>query len=479
MWTYLLLCIPLVGILVTWLSSVSIRRWVPVLTTGLNLVAAGFDVLWRTRSRSVPGVFTHLDTLSLVVTGITLVVGFTASLYSAGYVPREHPPVAQTRATSERRYFSLFLAFYLAMLAVPLVENVVLTWVMVDATALASVFLVDFHHTKKTAEASWKYIILMEVGGLAALFGTVALLIGEPATARVLTWTGITQIASSISPKSLSIAYVLVLVGYGTKAGLVPFNAWLPDAHSQAPSPISAMLSAIKLNTAMYAIVRVSHILQAGHEAAFANHALAGFGFLTVIVSTLMTTMQHDVKRLFAYSSSENLGLIAVGFALGPIGTLGAYLQMVNHSVIKSMLFYQSGELLLASGTTEMAQMRGMIRRSPWLGVTLLFGMLAIAGAPPFGLFMSEFTIIFALVHEASPWLAALIALMLVILFANFLTYAMRISLGRSPDPPVKERGTYRPRWTTWVPMFTHTGASLALGIFLPYLLVASRFVRI
>ena len=479
MWTYILLCIPLVGILVTWLSSASIRRWVPVVTTGLNLVVAAFDGFLPKSSVPFRGVFPHLDTLSLVVTGITLVVGFTAALYSAGYVPRDHPSVPGTQPASERRYFSLFLAFYLTMLAAPLVENVVLTWVMVDATALASVFLVDFHHTRKTAEASWKYIIIMEVGGLAALFGTVVLLLGEPAALHDLTWTGLTHVASTISPKLSSIAFVLVLVGYGTKAGLVPFNSWLPDAHSQAPSPVSAMLSAIKLNTAMYAIVRISHILQAGHEGAFANHALAVFGFLTVIVSTLMTTVQRDVKRLFAYSSSENLGLIAVGFSLGPIGALGAYLQMVNHSVVKSMLFYQSGELLLASGTTEMAQMRGMIRRFPWLGVTLLFGMLAIAGAPPFGLFISEFTIIFALVHEASPWLAALITLMLVILFANFLTYAMRISLGTPSDPLATDGVNYRPRWTTWVPMFTHTGASLALGTVLPYLLVLSRFVRI
>lgn len=479
MWIPILLGLPLVGQLIIWIGRPSIRRFVPAVVAGLNLlVATCYLIFGLHQIHPLVGFFMPLDTLSRVVLGITLLVGFTASVYSVGYVRREHPPHGQSTAYAERKYFSLLLAFYWVLLAVPLIENIVLTWALIEATALASVFLVDFHGTKKTAEASWKYLILMEVGGVSALLGTVAILIGEPSATHVASWTALNHIAGTIPTKWLWISYVLILVGYGTKAGLVPWNAWLPDAHSQAPSSISAMLSAIKLNAAMYGIVRFQGVLRAGHQSPFADHTLIVIGFLTVLVSTLMTMAQHDIKRLFAYSSSENLGLIAIGFALGPIGTLGAYLQMVNHSVTKSMLFYQSGELLLATDTTEIRRFHGMIRRMPIVGTTLLLGMLAIAGAPPFGLFISEFMIIFALVHEASPWLAALITLLLAVLFANFLYYAMQIGLGR----PTESKLHVHPQtvtWTTWLPLMTHTFTSLVLGLFLPYLLLVAHWIRL
>lgn len=478
MWLLILLGVPLIGQLILWLGPPSVGRYAATAVTGLNLFAGSYFVLNFKQTSLLSGFFMPLDTLSRVVFGMTLLVGFTASVYSVGYVRRGHLPHGQSTVHAERKYFSLLLAFYWALLAVPLVENIVLTWALIEATALASVFLVDFNRTKKTAEASWKYLILMDVGGVSALLGTVAILIGEPSISQLASWTGLTHIASTIPTKWLWISFVLILVGYGTKAGLVPWNAWLPDAHSQAPSPISAMLSAIKLNVAMYGIIRFQGILRAGHQSSFADHALIAVGLLTVFVSTLMTIAQHDVKRLFAYSSSENLGLIAIGFSLGPIGTLGAYLQMVNHSVIKSMLFYQSGELLLQTDTTEIRRFHGMIRQMPIVGTTLLLGMLAIAGAPPFGLFISEFTIIFALVHEASPWLAAFVTLLLAVLFANFLYYAMQIGLGK-PTRRGLQIDSNKARWTTWFPLLTHTLSSLALGLFLPYLLLVAHWIRL
>ncbi len=470
MWIPMILAIPLLFIALLWITPIRVQPWLAVAATFINIAVVIIQAVSGGLRVTYFGWILPPDTLSLVVLGVTLFVGFTAALYSVGYIRREHAG-DEAPAGKPRTYFSLLLAFYWALLAVPLMNNVIITWAFIEATALASVFLVDYHRTKKTAEASWKYIILMEVGGISALLGTIALLVSEPGTVHVATWTGLAALANSLPSKWLAIAFVLVLAGYGTKAGLVPFNAWLPDAHSQAPSPVSAMLSAIKLNAAMYGVIRFQSILRADHEGPFASHTLLLIGVLTVLVSTLMTIKQHDVKRLFAYSSSENLGLIAIGFALGPIGTLGAYLQMINHSVIKSMLFYESGELLLATGTTEMNRYRGMATQRPGVGSNLLLGMLAIAGAPPFGLFISELVIIFALVHESSLWLAALVTLLLAILFANFLFYAMRIGLGKSVSGGTSHASA-QSGWTTFVPTWGHTAASLALGIFLPYLLL-------
>lgn len=469
MWILIILAIPLLAIALIWITPTQFHPWLAVAATAANIVVVIIQAISGGLHATQFAWTLPPDTLSLVVAGVALFCGFTAALYSVGYIRREH--AHGDAGGTPRTYFSLLLAFYWALLAVPLMNNVIVTWAFIEATALASVFLVDFHRTKKTAEASWKYIVLMETGGIAALLGTAALLVSEPGTAHVASWTGLVAMANSLPSKWLALAFVLVLAGYGTKAGLVPFNAWLPDAHSQAPSPASAMLSAIKLNASMYGIIRFQSILRADHEGPFASHSLLLIGVLTVLISTLMTLKQGDVKRLFAYSSSENLGLIAIGFALGPIGTLGAYLQMVNHSVIKSMLFYDSGELLLATGTTEINSYRGIATQIPSVGSNLLLGMLAIAGAPPFGLFISELVIIFALVHEFAIWLAALVTILLAILFANFLLYAMRIGLGKS----VSER-TSHPNassgWTTFVTTWGHTAASLALGIFLPYLLL-------
>ena len=469
MWIPMILVIPLLSIAFIWITPTQFHPWLAVTATFVNMVVVIIQAIFGGLSATHFRWTLPPDTISLVVLGVTLFVGFTAALYSVGYIRREH--TLGEEAGKPRTYFSLLLAFYWALLAVPLMNNVIVTWAFIEATALASVFLVDYHRTKKTAEASWKYIVLMETGGISALLGTIALLVAEPGTVQVASWTGLATLAHSLPSKWLAIAFVLVLVGYGTKAGLVPFNAWLPDAHSQAPSPVSAMLSAIKLNAAMYGIVRFQSILRADHEGSFANHSLLLIGVLTVLISTLMTIKQRDVKRLFAYSSSENLGLVAIGFALGPIGTLGAYLQMINHSVIKSMLFYESGELLLVTGTTEINRFRGIATQMPSVGSNLLLGMLAIAGAPPFGLFISELVIIFALVHGSSVWLAAFVTMLLAILFANFLFYGMRIGLGKS----VSERMSHpniRSGWTTFLPTWGHTAASLALGIFLPYLLL-------
>lgn len=473
MWVYGLLVLPLFGVLVVFLVRTEVMTWVNVLVTGLNLLyfLAGWLGLFGTDHHVVlPWI--HFNPFSALVTGITLFVGFTAALYSLHFLELEDDNLVNHAGKHIREYHRLLLIFYFTLLAVPLWNNVLVTWAFIEATALASVLLVDYHRDRRSSEASWKYIILMEIGGILALFGTLVILGGEPATLRAADWQGLINHAKDISPLQLKIGFALVLAGYGTKAGLVPFNAWLPDAHSQAPSPVSAMLSAIKLNVAMYGIVMTMGILQADDQGRYAHMLLLILGVLTVFVSTLMTVRQHDFKRLFAYSSSENMGLIAIGFALGPIGVLGAELQMVNHSLIKSLLFYQSGDLMFAAASTQIQKLRGFALAYPWMGGILILGLLAIAGAPPFGLFISEFTILYAILHEGALWLAVIILILLAILFANFLRYALQIGFGRPSEAVRKFQCLYhRTEWRAMLPIGLHILLTLALGTLLPLLL--------
>ncbi len=472
-WLYGLFIIPVVGILMVLVARGPLKAWVNVVVTGINLLyfLAGWFGLFRTgHSFAIP--LFHLSGFSALVIGITLFVGFTGALYSVHYLELENRQHALHGEHQQRSYPLLILLFYFTLVVAPLWNNVLVTWGFIEATALSSVLLVDFHQDRRSSEAAWKYIILMEIGGILALFGTLMIVSGEPVSMHTATWQGLIQNAKFISPIHLKIGFALVLAGYGTKAGLVPFNAWLPDAHSQAPSPISALLSATKLNVAMYGIVMTMRVLAADDMGRYAHLIMIALGVLTVLVSTLMTISQHDFKRLFAYSSSENLGLIAIGFALGPIGTIGAELQMVNHSLIKSLLFYQSGDLMAAASSTQIQKLRGFALAYPWMGGIFILALLAIAGAPPFGLFISEFTILYAIMHEGAIWLAVLILALLALLFANFLRYALQMGFGLPSDAVEKFKRLYHQmEWRAMVPFGLHLVLVLILGIALPFFL--------
>ncbi|WP_067929213.1 proton-conducting transporter transmembrane domain-containing protein [Alicyclobacillus shizuokensis] len=470
----LLLLLPVLGIGAVYASPVPVRRLVPAVVTVLNLLVMA-AVLWVrygvTETEPATSQWWLMDPLSLVVTCITLVVGFTASVYSIGYV-REHTGGAPEKAPKERQYFALLLAFYASLIAVSIVQNMFFTWAAIELTALSSVLLVDWNDTKLTHEAAWKYLVIMVTAGLIALFGLVTVVGSANVPFTSADWSALVRLASHVPPTLLRIAFALVLVGFGAKAGLVPFNFWLPDAHSQAPSPVSAMLSGIKLNCAMYGILRLQGVLHAGGQTQFADAALGTLGFVTVGVSALMTVAQTDAKRLFAYSSAENLGLVAIGFAFGPIGAFAGYLQMANHSIIKSMLFYHSGELLHASGSTDMRGMRGIISVLPRTGRALMLGMIAIAGAPPFGLFISEFLVVFAIVRHGTPILAALLLAFLMILFASFLQRAVQIGYGAPSRRLLDYRGhAVQESAGVTVPTILHLAIALAFGTVLPFVL--------
>ncbi|MDQ7092348.1 proton-conducting transporter membrane subunit [Desulfosporosinus sp. PR] len=471
MFDTVLIALGIIGILLMFLPWPKFRAFVSVLIT---LAAALFSLVYficfpaAARPLSLPGAPAGTDYLLLITLTIVLIVGCTASLYSSGYLKfssREHP----FSPSQHRRYYVLLMTFYAALLWAPLTLNLLWLWVLVEGTALATVFLIDFQQTRQTLEASWKYMVMMEIGGVTALLGTLFILAGEPSGFTAVTWPQLLQHAAAIPERWLKIGFVLLTVGYGLKAGLVPLHTWLPDAHSQAPSPISAMLSGIKINVALYALLRYADIMYAAGLGDFANTLLRSIGLLTVIVAVAMTTVQRDYKRLFAYSSTENMGLILLGYTLGPIGMMGAFLQMLNHALIKPGLFYLSGNLMLTHGSTDIGQVKGAVFSSPWTGRLLLLLMLAIAGAPPFGLFISEFLILLAAFHGGLFWLGIILTAFLALLFANFLRYALEMVFGRPSAPTEGEqvKGELG-SWQTILPPLAHLFASLTMGVALP-----------
>jgi len=318
-------------------------------------------------------------------------------VYASGYL--RHIP--EGRFSSPRWFYALVFLFLFTMVSVCLSANLGLLWIMMEGTTLASALLVGFYNTEGAVEAGWKYLIVCTVGIAFALFGTIVLYLAavqagmNPAAA--LDWVSLMDAVPRMGfdPHLVKLAFVFVIVGYGTKIGFVPMHSWLPDAHAEAPTPISALLSAVLLNCAMYAVMRYEVIVSHATGPAFPHTLLLIFGLLSMVVAGLLILVQRNLKRLLAYSSVEHMGIIAIGLGLGgPLGLFGALLHTFNHSVAKSLLFFSAGNVRHNFGTLRMDSISGMSRTLPQTSAALVVGSLAIVGLPPFGLFISEFAIL-------------------------------------------------------------------------------------
>jgi hydrogenase-4 component F len=340
------------------------------------------------------GAWLYADQLTAVFTLIIGVMGFLNGLYSIGYL-RHDLEQGSIDINGLGAYYGFFHFFLLTMLFTILTNNIVLMWVGIEATTLSSAFLVGLYGHRLSLEAAWKYVLICSVGVAFALYGTVlvyanAFHVLHQAGNAVL-WTEIARNAGALDPMIMKLAFVFILIGFGTKAGLFPMHTWLPDAHSEAPSPVSAMLSGVLLNCALFAIIRYYIIISQPVGTAFPRTLLLIFGALSVAVAAFSIFAQRDLKRLFAYSSIENIGLIAIGLGFGgPLGVLAALLQVINHSVAKSLLFCTSGNVLIKYGTRDLGLIRGMSKLAPWSAFLLGSGVLAISGVPPFNIFISE-----------------------------------------------------------------------------------------
>jgi hydrogenase-4 component F len=376
----------------------------------------------------------YIDALSALLIVVIVLVGFLGALYSIGYLQRD---ISHGKVPADQLgwYYLGYHAFIWTMLVTTTVNNLGLLWMAIEATTLVSALLVGFYRTKAALEAAWKYLILCTVGITFALFGVLltyyasARTLGEEAG---LTWTTLAQRAGQLDPDLMKLAFVFVLVGFGTKAGLAPLHNWLPDAHSQAPSPVSAVLSGVLLKCGLYGVIRFYMIASVAVSLEFTSNLLLGFGLLSVVVAVPFILVQSDLKRLLAYHSVEHIGLIAtaIGFG-GPIGLYAGMLHLFNHAMAKSLLFFVAGNLSQRYGTTQMSRIRNAIQAMPATGLLLLVGTFAITGVPPFAIFVTEFGIVGAGFARGNPAVGIVLIVALAIVFAGAFGHALEMALGR------------------------------------------------
>ncbi|MFZ5640395.1 MAG: hydrogenase 4 subunit F [Bacillota bacterium] len=418
----------------------------------LNLLGAGacfglaLATAWRVFTGGPvtgPRGIIYIDALSAFIILIIGLVGFAAAVYTVGYLRFEvaHAEVAEERL---RWYYFWFFIFIFTMLLVVAARNLGVMWVAIEATTLASALLVGYYNKEYSLEAAWKYIIICTVGIVFALFGTIVLyfaavpVLGEGS--RALEWTNLLRVAREMDPKLLKLAFIFILVGYGTKAGLAPMHTWLPDAHSQAPSPVSALLSGVLLNCAVYGIIRAHIIVSKGVGLPYSANLLLIFGLVSMAVSLPFIMLQHDFKRLLAYSSVEHIGIITAAVGLGSrLALYGAMLHLFNHAVTKSLLFFVAGNVTQKYRTKKMARIKGVLKTMPVSGAVLLIGALAITGLPPFSIFISEFTILSAGFAQGRYLAAGIFLVLITLIFAGIIYYVSKMAFG---DPPGKvDRG--------------------------------------
>ena len=442
------------------------------LTARLNVLAALLTfvaALSLLVVRPAPTAYLFVDDLNIVFIVLSTFVGFTTSAFSASYIAHELEIGRLTRQYL-RFYHAMYQTLMFSMNLGLLANNIGLMWVAIELATLTTVLMVGIYRTHEALEAAWKYFILGSVGIALALFGTILVymaarpVIGEGNDAMV--WTALVEKAAGFSPELLNVAFVFLMLGYGTKVGLAPLHAWLPDAHAEGPTPISAVLSGLLLNVALYALLRFK-ILMTANTAAFAPGPLmVTLGLLSLIFAGFMLYRRRDIKRMFAYSSIEHMGLITFAFGMGgPLANFAGLMHMTMHSLTKSAIFYAVGHISQAKGTQKIAEIRGLTESHPVLGWGLVLGVVAIAGLPPMGIFMSEFLIVSS-TFARQPLLALLVVFGLLIAFGALLLRLNEIAFGK----PI---GSSAPVKASYVPLFAHLGLVLAAGIYLPAPLVA------
>jgi hydrogenase-4 component F len=405
-----------------------------------------------------------VDPLNVFLVALTAFVAFTTALFSRPYmrIERDHGRMTPPRL---RLYHSMYQLFSFTMLLALLTNNMGILWVALEAATLATVLLVSVYRTPASLEAAWKYFILCGVGIAQALFGTILLYL---AAERVLgggggglLWTNLEEVKAQLEPTVLSLAFVFLLVGYGTKVGLVPLHNWLPDAHAEGPTPISAVLSGLLLNVALYAVLRCKVLTDGALASRFAGDLMIGFGLLSVVVAAFFLSRQKDVKRMFAYSSIEHMGLMTFAFGMGgPIATFAGLLHMTVHSLIKSAIFFAVGHAAQKAGTQVMDEIRGLARENPTVGWGLMLGTVAILGLPPFGVFASEFLILTTAMRDF-PWTTPFLLVALGVAFAAVFGRVLPMVFGETSVKPLAHPPAL-------LPVFVHIGLGLMLGLYIP-----------
>jgi hydrogenase-4 component F len=452
------LLIPAVALVLTLLLREE-RQWAGV------SVAAAF-ALWAVSVWAFGGYGRHAwDALALWYILLVCVLSGFCLLASAAYIGKEVAEgiIAPRRA---RRYYLLFYGAIASLLLIGTASNYVVVWAGVEGATLTTVVLVAFPRTQRAVEAAWKYVVVTGIGGLLALLGTVLMLGGSGLPMAAWGFGPAHVTASPTAILAVKVGFWLALIGYGSKSGFAPFHTWLPDAHSEAPAPVSALLSGIKLVGGVYALLRLLALASQVLGSLWPHRLLVGAGVLSLALAAGALAGQRDLKRLFAYSSVEHMGLIALGAGFGGIGLAGALLHMWTHGLAKTNLFFGSGNVRLRYGSTEGDRVRGVLAALPLSGAALTLGGLAIAGLPPFGLFWSEWLVLLAVIRQGG---FVVVAVVLALLLAAFLGIALRMPrflLGSAP-PDIADHAPGEARLATWG-LFVELALLAVVGLALP-----------
>jgi hydrogenase-4 component F len=453
------------ALLLAVLPGYRLTAYLNVLATLATLLAA----LTLFIIRPEHGVYFFVDDLNIVFVVLGTFVGFTTSAFSASYIGHELE-IGRLTPANLRFYHAMYQALMFAMNLALLANNIGLMWVAIELATLTTVLMVGIYRTHEALEAAWKYFILGSVGIALALFGTILVYmaarpaIGEGHDAMV--WTALMAKASDLNPGLLNIAFVFLMLGYGTKVGLAPLHAWLPDAHAEGPTPVSAVLSGLLLNVALYAVLRFKMLMAANPAAIAPGPLMATLGLLSLVFAGFMLYRRRDIKRMFAYSSIEHMGLITFAFGMGgPLTNFAALLHMTMHSLTKSAIFFAVGHIAQVKGTQKVAEIRGLTESHPVLGWGLVTGVVAIAGFPPLGIFMSEFLIVSS-TFARSPLLAVVLVLGLLVALGALMLRLSDVAFGKPTGSLAKVEASY-------VPLFSHLSLVLGAGIYLPGPLVA------
>ncbi|MDO8448924.1 MAG: hydrogenase 4 subunit F [Rhodoferax sp.] len=405
-----------------------------------------------------------IDPLNVFLVALTTFVGLTTAIFSRPYMRVEQDRGKMTPPRM-RLYHGMYQLFSFTMLLALTTNNLGILWVAMEAATLTTVMLVSVYRTAASLEAAWKYFILCGVGIAQALLGTVLLYMAAEKVlgphGATLLWTSLDAIKTQLDPAIVTLAFAFLFIGYGAKVGMVPLHSWLPDAHAEGPTPVSAVLSGLLLNVAMYAVLRCKVLTDGALQSPLAGQLMMGFGLLSVVVAAFFLSRQKDVKRMFSYSSIEHMGLITFAFGMGgPVANFAGLLHMTVHSLIKSAIFYAVGHATQKAGTQIMSEIRGLIKVNPTVGWGLMLGVMAILGMPPFGVFASEFLILTTAMRE-QPWATPFLFLALGVAFASMLVRVLPMVFGETSLKPLAHPPAL-------LPVFIHLGLGLVLGLYIP-----------
>jgi hydrogenase-4 component F len=464
----IVLGLPFAGTLL--LAVFGARRFAAELNVAVSLatlIAAAFLVLRVIRHGSL--LVGHdqffVDPFNVFLVALTAFVGLTTAIFSRPYmrIEQHHGRLNSRRL---RLYHSMYQLFMGAMLLALLTNNMGLLWVAMEAATLSTVLLVSLYRTKASLEAAWKYFILCGVGIAQALFGTILLYFAAEQTLgregmTALLWTHLNAVKTHLEPHVLGLAFVFLLVGYGTKVGLAPLHNWLPDAHAEGPTPVSAVLSGLLLNVALYAVIRCKVLVEGSIGPVLPGRMLMIFGLLSAVLAAFFLWRQRDIKRLFGYSSIEHMGIMTFAFGLGgPVANFAGLLHMTVHSLTKSSIFFTAGHASQTAGTQRIDDIRGLLGVSPTIGWGLMLGSIAILGMPPFGVFASEFLILTTAMRE-HPWATPFLLIAFGVAFAAIFSKVQPMVFGHTEARRL-------PHSPALVPVFVHLAIVLVLGLYMP-----------